>query len=105
MNRSRMYTAQCVRIQKMGLDKERMDEIVRKFRTVDKDTSSADIEIGIYSELIQETEEEFRVYPDDIELRLILITYVGERRRLLNYLHQVSVERYLDIIEKLGLEK
>lgn len=89
----------------MSLDKSTTDEITKKYQLHERDTGSADVQIAILTERIDEITEHLKVSPQDHNSRLALLKLVGQRRKLLNYLNSTSTTRYLEIIKKLGLRK
>jgi ribosomal protein S15 len=75
-----------------------MKDVINKWRTSSHDTSSADVQIGIYTERIQQLEMDMKgvSYDDPLfaNMRSLLIKCVFERRRLLNYLQVSDYVRY-----------
>lgn len=88
----------------MGLTKERKQEIIKQFRIHEKDTGSPEVQIAILTERIKLLTEHLQRHKKDKHSRRGLIKLVNERRRHLNYLMKYHKERYLRIIEKLGLK-
>jgi small subunit ribosomal protein S15 len=89
----------------MGLDKKTKDEITKKFQLHEKDTGSADVQIAILTERIQELTDHLRDSPKDHSSRLALLKLVGQRRKLLDYLNSTDTERYKNLCTKLNLRK
>ena len=75
-----------------------MKDVINKWRTSSHDTSSADVQIGIYTDRIQQLEMDMKgvSYKDPLfaNMRSLLIKCVFERRRLLNYLQVSDYVRY-----------
>ena len=69
------------------------------------DTGSPEVQIALLTSRIQDLTEHFKVHKKDFHSRQGLLTLVGRRRNLLNYLRKTDVQRYRDIIEKLNLRK
>ncbi len=89
----------------MALILERKKEIIEQYRSHERDTGSSEVQIAILSERIRYLTEHFQVHKKDHHSRRGLLKLVGQRRRLLNYLKEKNVDRYREIIEKLGLRK
>ena len=87
------------------MTKERKQEIINTFRRDEKDTGSSEVQIALLTERITELTEHLKVHPKDNHSRRGLLKMVGKRRNLLNYLAKTDVQRYRDIVEKLGLRK
>ena len=80
-------------------------EIIAEHRRHDTDTGSAEVQIALLSERIRSLTEHLREHPRDHASRRGLLTLVGQRRRLLDYLTTTDVERYRAIIARLGLRR
>ena len=84
---------------------ERKQEIINQYRRDEKDTGSPEVQIALLTERINELTEHLKVHVKDNHSRRGLLKMVGKRRNLLNYLAKKDVQRYRDIVEKLGLRK
>lgn len=89
----------------MALSKEKKAEIVSKFAKDAKDTGSAEVQIAILTEEINELTSHLKVHSHDYHSRRGLLKKVGQRRSLLNYLFKNDVMRYRTVIKDLGLRK
>ena len=82
-----------------GLNNADLSDIVEKWRVNSRDNSSADVQIGIYTEKIRKLEIEMKristTNPDFVTMRYTLLRHVGERRKLLHYLEISDYRRYL----------
>ena len=92
-----------------GLPEAEMMAIIEKWQINSRDTSSADVEIGVYTEKIMRLEVKLRQipteHPDFKNMRYKLLWHVGERRKLLHYLEISNYGRYrkaIAILEKEG---
>ena len=85
--------------------KERKEEIIKTFKRDDKDTGSPEVQVALLTERINELTQHLKVHSKDNHSRRGLFKMVGKRRNLLNYLSNKDVERYRDLVEKLGLRK
>jgi small subunit ribosomal protein S15 len=89
----------------MSLDGERKLAIIEEYRSHDKDTGSAEVQIAILTKRIDDLTEHLKVHKKDHHSRRGLLKMVGRRRRLLGYLREKDVERYRELIERLGLRR
>ena len=87
------------------MTKERKQEIINTYKRDEKDTGSPEVQIALLTERINELTEHLKVHKKDNHSRRGLLKMVGARRSLLKYLSDRDVERYRDIVEKLGLRK
>ena len=89
----------------MSTTKEQKTELISTYRTHDGDTGSPEVQIALLSNRITYLTEHFKTHAKDHHSRRGLLKLVGRRRRLLDYLKSVDVERYRTIIDKLGIRK
>jgi small subunit ribosomal protein S15 len=89
----------------MALDTVKKNEIVNKFRTHDHDTGSPEVQIALLTERIGYLTEHFKTHVKDHHSRRGLLKMVSKRRRLLDYLKRVSLDRYRRVVGTLNLRK
>jgi len=89
----------------MALSLEAKHSIVEKFKTHESDTGSPEVQIALLTERINQLTEHFKVHKKDHHSRRGLLKMVGQRRRLLDYVKKINVERYKTIIQSLGIRK
>ena len=89
----------------MSLNKEAKGTIITQYRIHPSDTGSPEVQIAILSERITYLTEHFKTHKKDHGSRRGLLKIVGKRRRLLDYLRSSSVDRYQEVIGKLGIRK
>ena len=87
------------------MTKEKKQEIINNFKRDEKDTGSPEVQIALLTQRINELTEHLKVHKKDNHSRRGLLKMVGARRSLLKYLSDRDVQRYRDIVEKLGLRK
>ena len=87
------------------ITKEKKAELVEKFGKTGVDTGSTEVQVAILTERSAELTEHLKVNIHDHHSRRGLLKMVGKRRGLLKYLQQKDINRYRDLIEKLGLRK
>ena len=85
--------------------KEKKAEIIEKFRVHETDSGSPEVQIALLTERISYLTEHLKTHKKDHHSRRGLLMMVGQRRRLLNYLTSVDIQRYRSIIERLGLRR
>ena len=81
------------------------NEIIAKFATHEGDTGSPEVQVALLTERINHLNEHLKVHKKDHHSRRGLLMMVGQRRGLLNYLMEKDIERYRELIAKLGLRK
>jgi len=79
--------------------------VITKYRTHTTDTGSPEVQIALLSERIQQLTEHFKTHRKDHGSRRGLLMMVSKRRRLLTYLKTHDAERYLGLIQKLGIRR
>jgi small subunit ribosomal protein S15 len=89
----------------MALLKEEKTGIITEHARSDGDTGSPEVQVAVLSRRISELTEHLKTHPKDHHSRRGLLRLVGRRRRLLEYLRRVDIERYRSIIGKLGLRR
>ena len=87
------------------MDKAKKLEIISKYGKSATDTGSPEVHIAVLSERITELTEHLKVHKKDHHSRRGLLMMVGRRRGLLNYVKEQDIERYRDIVKKLGLRR
>lgn len=87
------------------MTKERKSEIIKTYGKLENDTGSAEVQIALLTERINELTEHLKVHKKDEHTRRGLFMLVGKRKRLSNYLEHKDVEAYRALIAKLGLRK
>ena len=88
----------------MALPKEVKAKIIEEYRRHDKDTGSPEVQIAILTEKINRLTEHLKKHKKDIHSRRGLIAMIHARRRHLEYLKKKDYNKYLEIVEKLGLK-
>ena len=89
----------------MVLVKEKKTKLIDEFRVHARDTGSAEVQIAILTERINILGEHFKNHQKDFNSRRGLLSLVGRRRRLLDYLKKRDFKKYEEIIGKLHLRK
>ncbi len=87
------------------LDEERKKEIIANFQTHEGDTGSPEVQIALMSGRIEYLTEHFKTHKKDHHSRRGLLKLVGQRRSMLDYLKKKDIERYRELIKRLGLRR
>jgi small subunit ribosomal protein S15 len=80
-------------------------KVIEEFRTHERDTGSADVQIALLTQRINLLTEHLQKNVKDHSSRRGLLKMVGQRRRLLDYLHDTDTTRYQALTKKLKLRK
>jgi small subunit ribosomal protein S15 len=89
----------------MSLTSEKKAELIGKYGRSDGDTGSAEVQIALLTERINDLTGHLRDHGKDHHSRRGLLMLVGKRRRLLRYLERNDLERYRALVAELGLRK
>ncbi len=89
----------------MALTKEKKEAIVKKFGKKSGDTGSAEVQIAILTEEINELNAHLKEHPHDYHSRRGLLKKVGHRKSLQKYLIKKDITSYRTLIKELGLRK
>ena len=89
----------------MALTAEKKQDIIKKYRRDEKDTGSAEVQVAILTEEINALTEHLKEHKHDFHSRRGLLKKVGQRRNMLEFLKRTDVQRYRDLVKKLGLRK
>jgi len=87
------------------LTKERKTDLIKEFGTHPNDTGSPEVQVAILTERIKYLTEHLKVHKHDYHTRRGLLKLVGQRRRQLRYLNSRDVNRYRELIARLGLRR
>ncbi|MBI4869311.1 MAG: 30S ribosomal protein S15 [Candidatus Wallbacteria bacterium] len=89
----------------MSISPAAKKDAIKNFQKKEADTGSPEVQIAILSTRITNLTEHFKVHQKDHHSRRGLLKLVGKRRSLLTYLKNKDLQRYREIVEKLGLRK
>ena len=89
----------------MSITKEKKSKLIKEFKINEKDTGSAYVQVAILSERIKNLTEHLKTHKKDFGSRRGLLSMVGQRRNLLQYIKNKNEDRYTDLIKKLGLRR
>jgi len=89
----------------MSITAERRQALVSEYATAAADTGSPEVQVALLSERIANLTEHLKAHGKDFHSRRGLLTLVGRRRRLLDYLKAKDVKRYESLIGRLNLRR
>ena len=89
----------------MSISAERKTALIKDNATKANDTGSPEVQIAILTERINDLTEHFKTHKKDNHSRRGLLKMVSQRRSLLDYLKQKDIERYHEIVGRLGLRR
>ena len=87
------------------LTNDRKTAVIGNYRTHESDTGSPEVQIALLSERINYLTEHCKAHVKDHHSRRGLMQLVQQRRRLLDYLKRKNIDRYAELIKKLGIRK
>lgn len=89
----------------MALSTEKKSEILKEYGLHESDTGSPEAQVALLTTRINNLTEHLKFHKHDHHSRRGLLLLVGRRRGLLKYLADNNVERYRDLIARLGLRR
>lgn len=89
----------------MPLDAATKQQIMTEYATHEGDTGSPEVQIAMLSRRISDLTEHLREHKHDHHSRRGLLLLVGQRRRLLKYVAKQDVNRYRELIGRLGIRR
>ena len=87
------------------ISKELKSQIIDKYKRDEKDTGSPEVQIAILTKEITQLTEHLKTHIHDYHSRRGLLIKVGQRKNMLQYLAKKDIQRYRELIKKLGLRK
>ena len=89
----------------MVMTPETKQAVINEFARSEGDTGSPEVQVALLTARIKYLTEHFKEHKHDYHSRTGLLKLVGQRRKLLKYLAHKDIQRYRDLIKKLGLRK
>ncbi len=87
------------------LSKQEKQAIIKEFQRFEGDTGSVEVQVAILTEQINRLTEHLKVHKKDFHSNRGLLMMVGKRKNFLNYLRETDVNRYRELVKRLGLRK
>ena len=89
----------------MALTADEKTQIINEYATHEGDTGSPEVQVALLSKRIADLTEHLKEHKHDHHSRRGMQLMIGDRRRLLDYLKRVDINRYSYLIERLGLRR
>ena len=89
----------------MPLDKNVTEQLIEKYRVTANDTGSSEVQISLLTSRINNLTDHLRNNKHDQSSKRGLLKLVGTRRKLLRYLQSTNPDRYITLINDLGIRK
>lgn len=89
----------------MALTAADKSEVVKQYQQSDNDTGSPEVQVALLTTRIKDLSDHFKEHKKDNHSRQGLLRMVNQRRKLLDYLRGMDLERYRTLITSLGLRK
>lgn len=89
----------------MPISVQEKADIVAQYQRGAGDTGSPEVQVALLTAQINQLQGHFKAHSKDHHSRRGLIRMVNQRRKLLDYLKRKDLERYTDLIGKLGLRR
>lgn len=89
----------------MSIQPEMKTKLIKDYSTAENDTGSVEVQCALLSERIKNLTDHLQDNHKDFSSRRGLLMLVGRRRRLLNYLKAKDLNRYVQLINRLGIRK
>ncbi|MFV0277520.1 MAG: 30S ribosomal protein S15 [Parahaliea sp.] len=89
----------------MALNTDKKAEIVKEYQIAEGDTGSPEVQVALLTANIEQLRDHFAEHKQDHHSRRGLIRMVNQRRKLLDYLKRKDVDRYANLIKRLGLRR
>lgn len=89
----------------MSLQQMSTQDIIREHQRSEGDTGSPEVQVALLTHKIAHLTEHFKAHKHDHHSRRGLLRMVSQRRSLLDYLKSKDIQRYRDLVAKLGLRR
>ena len=81
------------------------NEVIKSNALKEGDTGSPEVQVALLTARINDLTDHLRTHKQDHHSRRGLLKMVGKRRKMLKYLENKDINRYRELIAKLGLRK
>jgi small subunit ribosomal protein S15 len=89
----------------MSITPELKQQLIKEYATKEGDTGSPEVQVAILTSRIATLTEHFKIHKKDNHSRRGLLMMVAQRRKLLDYTKGKDVERYQNLIKRLGIRR
>lgn len=80
-------------------------DTINEHKVHDTDTGSPEVQIALLTARINQLTEHLKTHKKDHHSRRGLLMLVGRRRRMLDYVRNIDIERYRQVVQKNGLRR
>ncbi|MBR3841607.1 MAG: 30S ribosomal protein S15 [Erysipelotrichales bacterium] len=87
------------------ISQERKQAIMKEYARTEGDTGSVEVQVAVLTDEINTLTEHMKKNPKDYHSNRGLMKKIGHRRNLMAYLRKSDVNRYRDLVARLGLRK
>lgn len=87
----------------MSLNANEKADVIKEYRLSEDDTGSPEVQVALLTARITKLTGHFKSHGHDFHSRRGLLRMVNLRRSILKYLKGSDVERYRNLISRLGL--
>lgn len=87
------------------LTKQQKNEIIKEYARFEGDTGSVEVQVAVLTAQINRLTEHLKVHKKDFHSNRGLMKMVGRRKNFLTYLRDSDVNRYRELVKRLGLRK
>ncbi len=88
-----------------SLTAEKKEQVVKEYQLSEGDTGSPEVQVALLTARIQHLTGHFADHKKDHHSRRGLLKLVNQRRSLLDYVKKKDIQRYRDLIQRLGLRR
>ena len=89
----------------MSINAESKSKVVSEFKRTENDTGSPEVQVALLTSRIVHLTDHFKTHKHDHHSRRGLLRLVNQRRSLLDYLKKKDIQRYRELIKRLGLRR
>jgi small subunit ribosomal protein S15 len=89
----------------MSITVEKKQELIKNFARSENDSGSVEVQCAILTERIRNLTAHANINKKDFASKRGLLMLVGRRRSLMTYLKKIDLERYKELVQRLGLRK
>ncbi len=89
----------------MALNQQQTSEIIGDYQRSTQDTGSPEVQVALLTARVVDLSDHFKQHKKDHHSRQGLLRMVNQRRKLLDYLKRKDINRYRELISRLGLRK
>ena len=89
----------------MAMSAADKQKVIEEFKRGSADTGSPEVQVALLTARIKDLSQHFTTHKGDHHSRRGLVRMVNSRRKLLDYLKGKDLDRYRDLLARLGLRR